>query len=362
LQCPSCSTANPESNHFCGSCGVPLDQPTWIAPQELARQIDTRIDLAVSKWKEQKLVDVETTQAITDRLQTWAKLFAFFAGIPLLLLLSWLSVVGYNKYSDLIASVDKAQGEVQEKLKATETKVGGLQDEAVALGQSLQTAKATLATASALEPQVQKLSTKVDALEHVANMSQLKPDTEIRVGSLLLYFRNYLSRVGFRIPTPIPTIRFDNQAEEMSINVIKNEIVLTPAVEKHPGEALGPYAELLLHALNKPGANDFLPNVLSCYYASSFDGNKPHPPDKSWTPMEKIGRNDALLLWRIRELVGKDEADRFVFSVFDDGSRQGGSDPWSYLPIVLRDTASKRKDVKLSKAVEEAISSFPRDE
>jgi DALR domain len=59
-------------------CGSLLQQTALATAvlHEVAKALDARL-------KDQKIVDVETTQAIVARLSEWAKLFGFFVGIPL---------------------------------------------------------------------------------------------------------------------------------------------------------------------------------------------------------------------------------------------------------------------------------------
>ena len=40
LKCESCGAQNPTTNHFCGQCGIKLEQPT-IAPEEFWRESRT---------------------------------------------------------------------------------------------------------------------------------------------------------------------------------------------------------------------------------------------------------------------------------------------------------------------------------
>jgi hypothetical protein len=44
--------------------------------------------------KDRKIVEIETTQAIATRLTDWAKMFAFFVGIPTAVLLLILATLG----------------------------------------------------------------------------------------------------------------------------------------------------------------------------------------------------------------------------------------------------------------------------
>src|SRR5712692_7832816 len=114
MVCSACRSENPDGKQFCGDCGSLLQKTglTAAVQQEVARALDARL-------RDQKTVDVETSQAIVSRLSDWAKLFGFFVGIPLALLLGVLGFLGIKTYSDFSARVNQAKEEALRPLDST---------------------------------------------------------------------------------------------------------------------------------------------------------------------------------------------------------------------------------------------------
>ena len=117
MNCPSCGTPTPDGNRFCGNCGIPLDGQEQRIREYLERRLDEKVTAATASWKEQKLLDVETTEAIVGRIQSWAKVFGFFASVGLALLIGSLGILGYSGYAGLRKSIADGQAEVDKKLK-----------------------------------------------------------------------------------------------------------------------------------------------------------------------------------------------------------------------------------------------------
>jgi myosin heavy subunit len=101
--------------------------------EELDRQLSEKLANATAAWKDQKLLDIETTEAIVNRLQSWAKLFGFFVALPLMLILIWLGLLGFKSYTDVDKQLKEATGNVESlekrttgELQTAEQKVGSL--------------------------------------------------------------------------------------------------------------------------------------------------------------------------------------------------------------------------------------------
>ena len=75
MNCPHCNSPSAEGKKYCADCGTPLDPRTEHLESFVKAQIEESIK---EKFKDQKLVDIETSQAIAERLHGWAKMFGFF--------------------------------------------------------------------------------------------------------------------------------------------------------------------------------------------------------------------------------------------------------------------------------------------
>ena len=100
--CANCQTTSAVGQRFCGNCGRPLD-----ASIDISKLIDDRL---AARLKDQKLVEVETAQAVVARIGEWTKLFGFFIAFPLGVLVIILTVLGFWQYLDLATNRQDEQG------------------------------------------------------------------------------------------------------------------------------------------------------------------------------------------------------------------------------------------------------------
>jgi F0F1-type ATP synthase membrane subunit b/b' len=185
MNCPHCNAASPEGKKFCSDCGSTLD------PE--AVRFEARINEAVeetlsTRFKEQKFIELETSQAIAERLHAWAKLFGFWVGLPIALLLVILSVLGIEKYSDFRNLVDGLEKQVRPKVEQAKASAEQAQTIADDAQKKAVTAEETaegivkqvneqLGSATQIATNVHKLSLRVSGLEATAS-GQMKASTE----------------------------------------------------------------------------------------------------------------------------------------------------------------------------------------
>jgi len=76
--------------------------PQTALEDRLAR-METQFDSLASqaKGREQKVLELETSELIVNRLMSWAKLFAFFVGIPTVLFLVVIALLVGKSWKDL---------------------------------------------------------------------------------------------------------------------------------------------------------------------------------------------------------------------------------------------------------------------
>jgi hypothetical protein len=185
MNCPHCNTPSEEGKKYCAECGTPLDLQTTYLKAFVTSQVGEAVE---EKFKDRRLVDIETSQAVVERVQGWAKLFAFFVGIPVALFLILLGVAGFEKYSDfskLVASVEdqvkpkieqaKADTELAQKT-AREAKVEA-EDSKKIIETATAEAKKQLGSASDLAKNVKALSERVSGLEQQTS-NQMKSSSQ----------------------------------------------------------------------------------------------------------------------------------------------------------------------------------------
>jgi len=112
--CNNCKSENQEGKRYCGDCGESL----IIPDSDQFELIDKRIEKAFeNKFKDQKLIEVETTQAIASRFAKWSKLLGFFIGIPIILFTILLATFGIKTYHDFASLVRNVEDKIKPKLE-----------------------------------------------------------------------------------------------------------------------------------------------------------------------------------------------------------------------------------------------------
>jgi hypothetical protein len=192
MNCPHCNSPSADDKKYCAECGTPLDQQTKHLETFVKAQIEDAIQ---QRFKDQKLVDIETSQAVAERLHGWAKLFAFFVGLPVALLLIVLSVGGVEKYSDfkkmvgsieeqLKPQIEQAKSDAEQAQKTAKEAKGEAEDSKKTIEGATAEAKKQLGSATDLAKNVKGLSDRVSGLEQQTS-NQIKGSGQ-RVDSRML--------------------------------------------------------------------------------------------------------------------------------------------------------------------------------
>jgi hypothetical protein len=185
MTCPQCNSPSAEGKKYCADCGTPLEPQTKHLESFVKSQVEESIR---ERFKDQKLVDIETTQAVAERLHGWAKLFAFFVGVPLGLFIIWLSIAGFEKYSDFRKLVASIEEQVKPKIEQAKSDAEQAQktareakDEAEVSKKTIEAAtaeaKRQLGSATELAKNVKMLSDRVSGLEQQTS-NQMKGSSQ----------------------------------------------------------------------------------------------------------------------------------------------------------------------------------------
>src|SRR5262249_10592035 len=157
----------------------------------------------------------------------WAKLFGFFLGIPIALLLGTLTLLGIRTYTDFTAKVADARKQALEPLAATSV-------EAKRIAEAYKNLDVQLKATEALSSQVSALSNKVTQIEQVIRFTpspKLTPELKRNLGSALRDYYGYLRSVGFSVAAEPPTLAIDSSSNTNSYyDPLKNQIVVSPAL------------------------------------------------------------------------------------------------------------------------------------
>jgi len=219
--------------------------------------------------KDQKALEIETTQAILSRLTDWAKLFGFFVGIPLALLAVVLGFLGIRTYTDFSSRVSKAREEALRPLDETKK-------ESERIANAYKDLSVQLEATKALSSLVEALSQKVTRIEQVVKFkpsSSLTPELKQSLEGTFLKFFAYLKGVGFSLTQRPPTVSIDPSNNNAYYSPGANEIVISPDEARTADAPLLVFAHHLLFTL-KPDALQVsatgLESGLADYFPSSF--------------------------------------------------------------------------------------------
>src|SRR6267378_6209028 len=181
MNCPHCDSPSAEGKKYCADCGTPLDTQTAHLESLVKDQVEESIK---EKFKDQKLVDIETSQAIAERLHGWAKMFGFFVALPLAVLVIVLGFLGIEKYGDFKKLVDSIDHQVKPKIeqakldseqaqRTAKDAKSEAEDSKKTIEVATAEAKRQLGSATELAKSVKGLSDRVSGLEQQTS-SQIK--------------------------------------------------------------------------------------------------------------------------------------------------------------------------------------------
>jgi hypothetical protein len=94
MPCDQCADALAKGRKFCSNCGTVTGALSVEALNKQVFDLTTQVSELVAERNssEQNFLEVDTAQKVVDRLMGWAKLFGFFVGIPIALVLIGLSI------------------------------------------------------------------------------------------------------------------------------------------------------------------------------------------------------------------------------------------------------------------------------
>lgn len=201
VSCARCNAQSPEGKNFCGDCGFPLDSKLAGSAATIDPRLQQQVrEIVKSDFRDQKLAELEITQAVASRLSDWAKLFAFFVGIPAALLLIVLGLLGLKTYSDFSTLVEKGKKDITAKLADAQNQAAAIKTKADGLTDSFHKLDLQLADATKLSAQVKMLTAKVDQIGEIVGFtasSRLTPELKKHLESSFYRFQDYLQKLGF---------------------------------------------------------------------------------------------------------------------------------------------------------------------
>jgi hypothetical protein len=194
--CSKCGFTNPDVNRRCGSCGDFLDADLLALQAQVETIVAKRIEAQLQeRYKDQKVVEIETTQLIASRLSEWAKILGYFVAIPTALLAVILGVLGLSNYNQFKARIDAVQQDATNKLEQARQQAGDLNRTGESLKAEYEKAKGDLQSINQLSTEVRGLASRVDKIEHV-QFSGSTPGAQSHLEDVLHRFQEYFHNLG----------------------------------------------------------------------------------------------------------------------------------------------------------------------
>jgi hypothetical protein len=346
IECPRCNATNPVGKRFCGDCGSPLDAAFAAIKEMVGSTLREQVqDIIKEHYKDQKIVELETSQAIASRLSEWAKLFGFFVGIPIAILLLILGALGIRTYTDFSNQVDKAQKDVTAHLADAQARATKLRIDGESLADDYQKLRAQFADTKMLAEQVKVLSEKVDRLEKLGftASSDVAPEIKGRLETAFAKYQQYFMNLGYRGSADV-TIDIRRKMDVPgALSYYDPEKRMMVIDSKYADDPMVLYREYSHHVLFSSGIPSDADSTLWPYYAiesglawyfpCSFVNNaRPATTASSWDLTKKRKFNEiqpnlgsALIngteiwgsaFWEMRTTLGQELADRLLFETW----------------------------------------------
>ena len=364
-QCPQCHAAFAPEDRFCRSCGSYLRDDAKAIDAYLAKAVPERIDAALAtRFKDQKIVEVETAEKLAERAMNWLKLAGFFIAIPLVVCGAVLSFLGIKTYSSLEEASQKATS-LQTLVSNAEKQFGGLPKRMEELDAQAKSAKSQLdeqikqidARQKTLQAQVSNIQERLKFCPAKGLSAEMKNQIQEKLGKYIGYleklgFQNLDGQVSVCVYSKDDPIRDD---PAISSSDFKNAfympdrriIYIHQDMASVPSVALREYTHYALaQAANRSDYGAAVTEIesgLADYLPSSFTndpligdglGKLFHLPTSYLRDLSNTARYDtaqdeshargeiwAAALWQCRAEIGADTLDKIVLQVWRDTNK-----------------------------------------
>lgn len=347
IECAKCKAANPDGKRFCGDCGAPLESksPATADNADIVRR-DQVMDIVRQHYKDQKVVEIETTQAIATRFSEWTKLLAFFVGLPIAALFFLLGFFGIKTYTDFSAQVKTAEEEITQRLKKAKDGAEELRTKGEMLAKDYERLQAQLSDTDALAKRVTALAAKVDAIGEKIGFtatSKVSAETKSRLNAEFEKFKEYLQARGYKGKDAMIEIDITDKIENGMLAYYDPAKQRAVIESKYADEAVILLREYMHHVLGSSGVSENLrgkiwvyraiESALAWYLPCSFL-NDPVPARKAtaWDLTKKRSFSDlppdhidsmmegteiwGSAFWAMREKLKREVADKLILNAW----------------------------------------------
>jgi hypothetical protein len=237
------------------------------APLNLAALVSEAV---ASRIKDSKVIEVETAQAIAERLIGWAKTAAIFTGIPLGLLVVVLTILGISNWADFSKRIDEGKKDVVTKIDDARQSISEVQNQAKAFQKEYADLKVQLGDVSGLKKDVSDLADKVKQLERIQfdQSAALGPEVTRAIERQITEFRSYLQSLGYQPPASDLMVSVDPKAT-YNAYYDGQKIVADPKLVTMPDVIFHEYTFRALNEINPDSWGSAGWKVQAIFYALS---------------------------------------------------------------------------------------------
>jgi hypothetical protein len=341
---------------------------------QLDRQIAAALD---RRLKDSKVVEYETSEAITERLMGWAKTFGWVVGILLAILFAVLGLLGIKTYSDFKKLAESAGDEVKTEKETASGEIAKLMAEADSLKPQLAAARQQMEEVAALKQSMSEVTAKVERIEKVVTFRQseaLTPALKTSLESTIEAYRQHLEKIGFPTEGSPVSVSVDPTLDNAHYRYESNEIVIGAALVHDPDVAVREYVRHVLEHMHPEGSYTAILSGLADYLTCSFtnhaklgeksavalnrlygrkefkhgylrtmDNRRRFDELASNAEMHDVGEVWGGLFWATRKLMGRDDADRLLLTVWKETPSRNDS-PASFAAFAGKVVALARQD------------------
>jgi hypothetical protein len=201
-RCPRCGRPYDPDDLFCRECGLEVRGDAGAIEAYLSKITPLRVDAILKdRFRDQKVVEVETAELLADRAMKWMKTIGYFAGIPLLFAAAILSFFGYRTYSDF-AKISEQTGALEKQVETAASLIKTDQERIASLTTSLNDAegevKQQLTRLSSNQTQLQEDLTKIKKqLLNIHDSSSISSSVREGIESEVEKYNAFLGNIGF---------------------------------------------------------------------------------------------------------------------------------------------------------------------
>jgi hypothetical protein len=289
-------------------------------------------DVLHREFRDARYVELESAAAIANRVMGWAKLFGFFAGIPLVIIAVWLGWLGYKS----IADVGRLVKELEGQLTALEKDVEGKR-----------TQLAKLNELDTIEQRLNSLSTRVASLESVkfGGSANIGTDAQRRIEDTLTRYQAHFAALGVRFEAnQVAHVQIEKSASMSREGMIayydpsKNAMVVDEKYTASDDVVLREYTHRILLRANPRAKtlSDYnlmgLESGLADYFSRSFADSPEYTslpgrtlvnamkvsPARDYADVQTIGLAWGGLGWNLRTKLGRNAADKLLLAAWEN--------------------------------------------